>query len=169
MVTMNIQRLTKHLLYSHWHVRRVLPPGTMAAIAAAIRNVEQLHGGEIRFAVESALEPWSVIRGLTPRERAIEVFSKLRVWDTQHNNGVLIFVLLADRAVEIVADRGIHEREGAATWNAICRQIEAAFGRAEYQSGVLVGIEAVARTLGRHFPHQGAHINELPDEPVVLS
>jgi uncharacterized membrane protein len=96
----------------------------------------------------------------------MEVFSKLRVWDTQHNNGVLIFVLLADRAVEIVADRGIHECEGAATWNAICRQIEAAFARAQYQSGALVGIEAIARTLGRHFPHRGAHINELPDEPV---
>ena len=166
---MKTQRLAKHLLYSHWHVRRAFPPATMAAIAAAIRNVEQLHGGEIRFAVESALEPWALIRGLTPSERAIEVFSKLRVWDTQHNNGVLIYVLLADRAVEIVADRGIHEREGTATWNAICRQIEAAFAQAEYQSGALVGIEAVARTLGQHFPHRGAHINELPDEPVLLS
>lgn len=166
---MNIQRLTKHLLSSHWHLRRAFPPATVAAIAAAIRTAEQDHGGEIRFAVEDTLEPWALARGLTPRERAIDVFSKLRVWDTQHNNGVLIYVLLADRAVEIVADRGIHEREGAATWNAICRQIEAAFGRAEYQSGALVGIEAVARTLGRHFPRCGAHSNELPDEPVLLS
>lgn len=166
---MNIQRLTKHLLYSHWHVRRAFPPLTTDAIAAAIRNVEQLHGGEIRFAVESALEPWALMHGLTARERAIEVFSKLRVWDTQYNNGVLIYVLLADRAVEIVADRGIDQREGAASWSAICRQIEAAFAQAQYQSGALVGIEAVADTLGRHFPHRGPDTNELPDEPVLLS
>lgn len=165
---MNIQRLTKHLLTSHWRVRRAFPPTTMAAIAAAIRAVEQEYEGEIRFAVESALEPWALVRGLTPRERAIEVFSKLRVWDTQYNNGVLIYVLLADHAVEIVADRGIHALEGPATWRAICQQIEAAFGRAEYQIGAVAGIEAVARTLGRHFPHRRAGTNELPDEPVLL-
>lgn len=166
---MNIQRLTKHLLTSHWRVWRAFPPSTMATIAAAIRAAEQDHDGEIRFAVEDALEPWALVRGLTPRERAIEVFSQLRIWDTQHSNGVLIYVLLADHAVEIVADRGIHEREGAATWSAISRQLEAAFGRAEYQSGALVGIEAVAGTLGRHFPHRGPDTNELPDEPVLLS
>lgn len=166
---MNIRRLTKHLLYSHWHVRRAFPPVIMAAIAAAICAVERLHGGEISFAVEASLEPWALIRGLTPRERAIEVFSKLRVWDTQHNNGVLIYVLLAERAVEIVADRGIHTRAGAATWNAICQRIETAFARAEYRTGALLGIEAVARALAHHFPHRGVDTNELSDEPSVLS
>ncbi len=165
---MNIPRLTKHLLTSQWHLRRAFPKATISAIEAAIRTAEQGHDGEIRFAVEGALEPWALIHGKTPRERAIEVFSTLRVWDTQHNNGVLIYVLLADHAVEIVADRGIHAHEATATWNDICRQIEAAFGRAEYQSGAVAGIEAIARTLRQHFPKRASPSNELPDEPVLL-
>ncbi len=166
---MNLQRWTRHLLTPDWSVRRAFPRATMTAIAEAIRATESVHGGEIRFAVEAALEPWELMRGMTPRERAIDVFSELRVWDTQHNNGVLIYVLLADHAVEIVADRGIHAHEGTDTWSAICRQIEAAFGRADYRSGALLGVEAVARALKKHFPQRGGHPNELPDEPAVLS
>lgn len=165
---MNIQRLARHLLASHWRVRRAFPPATVAAIAAAIHAAEQGHDGEIRFAVEGALDPWALIRGQTPRERAIEVFSNLRVWDTQHNNGVLIYVLLADRAVEIVADRGIHAHEATTTWGAICRQIEAACGRSEHEAGATAGIDAVAQSLRRHFPRHGPRANELPDEPVLL-
>lgn len=165
---MNLQRLTKHLLTAHWNVRRAFPMATMTAIAEAIRSAERSHGGEIRFAVEASLDPWSVIRGLTPRERAIEVFSLLRVWDTQQNNGVLIYVLLADHAVEIVADRGIHTHEGEKTWSAICREVEAAFGRADYRVGAVLAIEAVAHALQRHFPHRSGRTNELPDEPALL-
>lgn len=165
---MNIQRLTKHLLSSHWHVRRAFPPSTMAAIAATIQAVEQDHDGEIRFAVESALEPWTLIRGLTPRERAIEVFSKLRVWDTQHNNGVLIYLLLADQDVEIVADRGIHAKVDSQEWEKICRKMETAFKQANYEEGVVSGIQAVTQHLVEHFPASGAGQNELPDKPVVL-
>jgi len=92
----------------------------------------------------------------------------LRVWDTEHNNGVLIYVLLADRAVEIVADRGIHAHEATATWSAICLQIEVACQRAEYEAGAKAGIEAVAQSLRRHFPRPDVQGNELPDEPVLL-
>jgi len=166
---MDMLRLTRHLLTPDWRVRHIFPRATMTAIAEAIRAAESGHGGEIRFAVEASLEPWALMRGMSPRERAIEVFSELRVWDTQHNNGVLIYVLLADHAVEIVADRGIHAHEGADTWSAICRQIETAFRQADYRAGALLGVEAVARALKQHFPHRGGHPNELPDEPAVLS
>lgn len=165
---MDIRRLARHLLTSHWRVRRAFPPATVAAIGAAIHAAEQGHAGEIRFAVEGALDPGSLIGGQTPRERAVDLFSQLRVWDTMHNNGVLIYVLLADRAVEIVADRGIHAHESATTWSAICRQIEAAFARRDYEAGAKAGIEAVAQSLRRHFPRRGVHGNELPDEPVLL-
>lgn len=165
---MDIGRLTRHLLASHWRVRRAFTPSIVAAIEAAIQAAEQGHDGEIRFAVEGALDPWSLIHGQTPRERAIEVFANLHVWDTHHNNGILIYVLLADRAVEIVADRGIHAHEASATWEAICRQIEADCARGDYEAGARAGIEAVANVLRRHFPRPDLHGNELPDKPVLL-
>lgn len=165
---MDWQRLGKHLLSSHGQVRRAFPPATMAAIGAAVGAVEQTHAGEIRFAVEDALDPWAVLRGQTARERAIEVFSTLRVWDTQHNTGVLIYVLLADHAVEIVADRGIDAQAGEATWSAICRRIEVAFAQSQYQAGALLAIDAVAEVLRQHFPQTSMPGNELPDEPVLL-
>ena len=167
-MTMDIGRFTRHLLASHWRVRRAFPPATVVNIAAAIQTGERGHDGEIRFAVEGALDPWSLIHGQTPRERAIEVFANLHVWDTHRNNGVLIYVLLADRAVEIFADRGIHTHEAPATWEAICRQVEAACGRGDHEAGAKSGIEAVANVLRRHFPRPDLHGNELPDEPVLL-
>jgi len=90
------------------------------------------------------------------------------VWDTQHNNGVLIYVLLADRAVEIIVDRGIHAHEGPETWRAICCQLEAAFQQDDYAAGAIAAIEAVAKVLHRHFPATAARINELPDAPALL-
>ena len=165
---MDLPRLLRHLLSTPWRVRRAFPAALLAEVEAAVAAAERSHGGEIRFAVEEALDPWSLLRGQTPRERAVEVFSQLRVWDTQDNNGVLIYVLLADHAVEILADRGIHAMAGADTWNAICRQIEAAFRRGDYRAGALAGIDAVARVLRHHFPRQGGDANELPDQPVLL-
>lgn len=165
---MDMQRFLRHLLSFQWRVRRAFPAAALDDMANAIRASEQRHEGEIRFVVEAALEPWALLRGLTPRERAIEVFSELRVWDTEYNNGVLIYVLFADHAVEIVADRGIHTQEAADTWDGICRQIETSFRRAAYRTGALEGIEAVANSLARHFPGRKPRANELPDEPVLL-
>jgi uncharacterized membrane protein len=99
----------------------------------------------------------------------VEVFSQLRVWDTERNNGVLIYVLLADHAVEIVADRGIHSKTGDETWQAICLDMQAEFSKSAFQSGALKGIAAVAEALGTHFPSSGVHINELADAPVLLT
>ena len=153
---------------THWKVNRAFPRNTLIAIEKAIQTSETAHVGEIRFAVEGALDGTPLFRGQSARERAIEVFSQLRVWDTEHNNGVLIYMLLADRDVEIVADRGIHTKVGSQEWEKICRMMEAVFKQANYEEGVITGIQAVAVHLVKHFPAYSAGRNELPDKPVVL-
>ncbi|MGH8447038.1 MAG: TPM domain-containing protein [Solimonas sp.] len=166
---MSLQRAWQHLTMSPWKVRRHFPPATLAAIEAAVKACESRHAGEIRFAVEGGLPLARVWAGLTPRDRAAEVFAQLRVWDTEHNNGVLIYVLLADRDVEIVADRGVGERRvPPAEWQACCRLIEAEFGAGRYAEGAAAGIEAVAAVLGRYPPDRPDFGNELPDTPVLL-
>lgn len=140
----------------------------MRAIEAAIKESETTHYGEIRFAVEAALDARSLLEGKGARDRAVEVFSQLRVWDTEHNNGVLIYLLLADRRVEIVADRGVHRDVGAQGWEEICREMEQQFRLGRFEEGVVVGIQAVARHLVRHYPASGKNENELPDKPVLL-
>jgi uncharacterized membrane protein len=162
---MDLKRIARHLFTFPGRVARAFPPATMAAIERAIREQEAQHAGEIRFAVEAALDVGPLLRGQAPRERALEVFSQLRVWDTAHNNGVLIYVLLADRHVEIVADRGIHAKTGP-QWEEICRAMEAELRQGNHEKAVTDAIRAVARHLARHFP--GGRVNELPDKPVVL-
>lgn len=166
---MDFKRFLKHLFFTDAQLRRAFAPATLQAIEQAIRSSEKLHSGEIQFAVEGALDAARLARGQTARERAIEVFSQLRVWDTERNNGVLIYVLLADRAVEVVADRGIHARAGSATWDAICRDMQAEFSRSAFQTGALHGIAAAASVITMHFPPDAADVNELPDAPVLLN
>ncbi len=165
---MKIKRFVKHLLMTRWQVTSAFPRDTLNAIEKAIKTSETAHVGEIRFAVEGALDGSPLFNGQSARERAIDVFSQLRVWDTQHNNGLLIYVLLADRAVEIVADRGIHDKVSSGEWNQVCRQMEAAFKQSNYEEGVVAGVQAVTRHLTAHFPATGRGENELPDAPVVL-
>ncbi|TXT20242.1 MAG: hypothetical protein FD134_2947 [Gallionellaceae bacterium] len=165
---MSLLRVMRHLSSGRAAVRRAFPPRALDAVERAIRETETRHDGQIRFAVEAALDLSPLLAGQSARERAIEVFSELRVWDTEHNNGVLIYLLLADRDVEIVADRGIHARLGAETWEAICREMEAAFRNGQFEAGVLAGIHAVGEHLARHFPARGDKSNEMPDRPVVL-
>jgi uncharacterized membrane protein len=165
---MNIKRITKHLLLSHWQVNRAFPRPTLLAIERAIKGSEAAHTGEIRFVVEGALDGTPLFKGQSARERAIDVFAQLRIWDTEHNNGVLIYLLLADRDVEIVADRGIHAKVASREWESICRNMEIAFKRAHYEGGVVSGIQAVTQHLMKHFPASGADLNELPDKPAVL-
>jgi uncharacterized membrane protein len=153
---------------TRWMVNRSFPGDTLVAIDRAIKASEALHRGEIRFAVEAALHIEPLLRGQSARERAIDVFSQLRIWDTEQNNGVLIYLLLADRDVEIVADRGIHGKVGEREWEGICRIMEAAFRQADYEGGVVRGIQEVTRHLAEHFPPIGDDRNELPDTPVVL-
>ncbi len=165
---MNIKRIVKHLLLTDGKVRRAFGSSTLNTIEAAIAAGETEHVGEIRFAVEGGLDGAPLFNGQSARERAIELFSQLRVWDTQQNTGVLIYVLLADRAVEIVADRGIHAKVDSQEWSKVCRQMEAAFGQSDFESGVVAGVQAVTRHLKQQFPSNSHDRNELPNQPVVL-
>ena len=165
---MGIKRIAKHLLAHHRRVRRLFPPQVLAAIEQAIKNGEATHSGQVRFVVEGALDGAPLFRDQPARERALDIFSHLRIWDTHHNNGVLIYLLLADRKVEIVADRGIDAKVGAAGWEKICKAMETDFKAGNFADGVIKGIAAVSRELAAHFPRQGAGPNELPDAPVVI-
>jgi uncharacterized membrane protein len=163
---MNFKRLLKHLLLPDWLLRRHFPAATLAAIERAIADSEVRHTGELRFVVEGALHPSQLLRGVSARERALEVFSALRVWDTEANNGVLIYLLLADRDVEIVADRGCNHSVSPAQWEAICQEMEQRFRRGEFEAGALAGIRLVDELLRRHFPASGDNPDELPNRPL---
>jgi uncharacterized membrane protein len=165
---MGIGRIGRHLIGHRWRVRKNFPPDVMATIERAIRAGESTHSGQVVFAVEGALDGVPLFRDQPARERALDVFAHLRIWDTARNNGVLIYLLLADRDVEIVADRGIHAKVGAAVWKAICAAMEAEFRQGRFETGILKGIEAVSRQLAEHFPRKEAGPNELPDAPVVI-
>jgi uncharacterized membrane protein len=165
---MSIKRIGKHLLQHRWRVRRIFPPQALAVIERAIKAGEQTHSGQVRFAVEGALDGKPLFKNQPARERALDIFSQLRIWDTAHNNGVLIYLLLADRDVEIIADRGIDAKVGAAGWEKICQSMETDFRAGNFAGGVIKGIQSVSQQLARYFPKHGAGPNELPDEPVVI-
>jgi len=165
---MGIGRIAKHLLHHHWWLRRYFPPNVLAAIEAAIKAGEATHAGQVRFVVEGALDGRPLFKNQPARERALDIFSQLRIWDTEHNNGVLIYLLLADRNVEIVADRGIDARVGKAGWEKICAAMEKEFRAGLFEHGVIRGIQEVSRLLAQHFPAHGGGRNELPDAPVVI-
>ncbi|HVN36327.1 MAG TPA: TPM domain-containing protein [Casimicrobiaceae bacterium] len=162
-------RFLRHLATDHGSVRRAFPDAALARIEALVGEGEKGHRGQVRFAVEPALALARVLSRVTPRERALEVFGLLRVWDTEENCGILVYLLLADRAVEIVADRGIHRRVGDAAWEAVCRKMEAAFRGGRFAEGVEAGLAEVNALLAEHYPREGGGAgNELPDRPVVL-
>jgi len=162
-------RMWRHIITDHHSLRRIFTLDALARIERVIVDTEKTHGGQVVFAVESALPLARVHHQVTPRERALEVFGLLRVWDTQHNNGVLIYLLLADHDVEIIADRGIAQVEGDAPWRAICADIERAAAAGRQVDGVIEGIRASAAVIARRFPYDAASArNELSDKPVIL-
>ena len=165
---MNMARIIRHLLQHHWRRRLAFPPATLAKIEQAIKAGEATHAAQLRFVVEGALDGAPLFRDQPARERALDVFSQLRVWDTAQNNGVLIYLLLADREVEIVADRGIDAKVGHEGWERICREMETDFRAGDFERGVIKGVEAVSRELATHFPKISGGPNELPDAPVVI-
>ncbi len=165
---MNIKRFLRHLATTQGQVNRAFPHAALNAIEHAIKTSETTHAGEVRFVVEGSLDGAPLFDGQTAKERALALFSQLRIWDTEHNTGVLIYLLLADRAVEIVADRGIHAKAGPRTWVAICHEMEAAFKAAKFEDGAVGGIRAVTRQLVEHFPAGARNANELPDKPLVI-
>ena len=165
---MSIRRIARHLVEHQWRAQRIFTPRVLADIEQAIRNGEATHCGQLRFVVEGALDGRPLFRNQPARERALDIFSHLRIWDTAHNNGVLIYLLLADRKVEIVADRGIDAKVGTAGWEATCRDMEADFRKGQFKTGVIKGIAAVSRELAKHFPPEAHPRNELPDKPIVI-
>ena len=164
----NFKRWFRHLFMPPRAWRRAFPRATLDAIEAAIRMSETRHGGEIRFAIENSLPGILAWRGMSGRERAIEMFSNLRVWDTEHNSGVLIYLLLADHDIEIVADRGIAARVDPAAWEAVAQTMEAAFRQGEFERGALAGVEQIGALLAAHFPPSGHNPDELANRPVIV-
>ncbi len=163
-----VARVFKHLFSSPWRVRTAFPRSTLDAIEAAIKASETRHGGELRFAIETTLPPLDVLRGMSSRHRAIEVFSQMRVWDTEENSGVLIYVLLAEHGLEIVVDRGLTRRVEQREWDAIALAMQAAYAKRQFVEGSVAGIEAITRLLELHFPPGVSNPNELPDRPTIL-
>ena len=169
---MPVGRLIRHAVATHWRTRMLFPSATLDAIEKAIARAERTHAGEIRFAIETALAPLHIVNGMAPRARALDVFAHLRVWDTEHNNGVLIYVQVADRDVEIVADRGFEGRVSPAEWAAVCRLMEEHFRAGRFEAGSIAGVDAIGSLLTRHFPPNlkaaSQSHNQLPDRPTLL-
>ncbi|MCW0370121.1 TPM domain-containing protein [Xanthomonas sacchari] len=161
-------RLVRHLFAPS--AQRLFPAASLERIGAAIAEGERLHNGQVMFAVESGLAPAQVLRGMAPRLRAEHAFAQLRTWDTEANNGVLIYLLLADHHIEIVADRGLHGRVDAAQWRQVCALIEREMRAGQPEQAVIAGVGAVSALLAAHFPAQPDQPgeNELPNLPQVL-
>lgn len=147
---------------------RRFPAASLARIGEAIAAGERLHGGEVVFAVEAGLPLGEVLRGQDPRDRAQEVFARLRVWDTEANNGVLLYLLLADHAIEIVADRGLAGRVADGEWTEVCRAVEAGIAAGGLEAAVIDGVGRISSLLAAQFPATGEGRDELPDRPVLL-
>jgi uncharacterized membrane protein len=165
---MELARFWRHVRMRPAKARRAFPEPVMEAIGREIAAQERTHRGEVVFVVEAELHAAQLWHGVTPRRRAREVFAQHGVWNTEENNGVLIYLLLADRAVEIVADRGIDARVAADEWAAICRAMRGEFAARRHAEGAIAGVRAVSALLARHFPATGPRRNELPDRPRLL-
>jgi uncharacterized membrane protein len=164
----NLDRLFRHLVYDDWNARRAFPAHVMAAIEREIAANERRHDGEVRFAIEASLPFRDLWVDESARERAIELFARLHVWDTERNTGVLIYLLLADRRVEIVADRGIHRKVGKQAWESICAGMQREFQAGRFEEGAILGVRAVSDLVAAHFPPRAENPNELPNTPLII-
>ncbi|WP_018291607.1 TPM domain-containing protein [Verrucomicrobium sp. 3C] len=149
-----IHRFLRHWMAGCRWAARDFPASSLVRLEAALDREKQTYDGEICFVVEPALDWWQLLHGVTPRDRAWELFGQLGVWDTEKNSGVLLYVLLADRSIELVADRAVHRLVGEARWQAICSGMEAEFRRGRFLEGSLEAIRAVAALLRQYFPVQ---------------
>jgi len=161
-------RIWRHLATTTAVAKRAFPDATLDAITAAVMTGEQTHRGEVRLVVEKSLPFAAAWDGITNRQRALAMFAECGVWDTEDNCGVLIYVNLAERKVDIVADRGIDRRIDAATWQAVCDTMTAGFAQGNFHDSTLAAIAQVNALLQMHFPANGSRPNELPDRPAML-
>lgn len=164
-----IRRLLRHLWLDAGDARRALDDAAMARLQARVQASEQGHSGEIRVVVESALPASYLWRGLPARARALSLFGKLGVWDTEHNNGVLVYLLLADQAIEIVADRGLTRHVPQAHWDRVLAGMQQAFRAGRFEDGLAEAVDRVDEVLRQHFPLSPGqrNPNELPDRPQL--
>jgi uncharacterized membrane protein len=161
-------RFWRHVAMTPGKARRAFPDATMDAIARAIAEGEKRHRGEVCFVVEAELTTAQLWRGLSARDRAREVFASQGVWNTEENNGVLVYVLLADHGVEIVADRGIDARVQASEWQGVVSAMHAHLRAGRHEEGALAGVDGVAELLARHYPDTGEGRNQIPDRPIMM-
>jgi uncharacterized membrane protein len=165
---MSVARAWRHALASLKPARRRLAVDALDRIEAEVVRAEASHAGEIRVVIEGALTAAQLWQGLAPRARALQIFAALGVWDTAANNGVLIYLLLADRSVEIIADRAIAALVPEADWLALCREVEQRCRGGDIGEACCQAVRGVAAVLSRHFPARGGSGNELPNQPVLL-
>ncbi|WP_457389425.1 TPM domain-containing protein [Roseateles sp. P5_E1] len=171
MARLSLQRFIRHRLWDEDDARRVLPPEALVRLQQRVADSEQRHSGEIRVCVEASLPLSYLWRDAPARERAVTMFAKLRVWDTEHNNGVLIYLLLAEHRIEIVADRALVRRVDAGRWQQLVQAMSEAFRAGRFEPGLVDAIAAVDALLVAHFPRDASaatpRLNELPDEPLL--
>mgnify|MGYP001766171735 CR=1 FL=1 len=162
---MKLSRLLRHRWLDDTDARRALGADALARLHARVQASETQHSGEIRISVEAGLPLSYLWRDLTARDRAVTLFGKLRVWDTEHNNGVLIYLLLAEHAIEIVADRGLARQVTPAQWEALIAGMREAFRAGRFEEGLAQAVDAVDALLRQHYPLQPGQVNpnELPD------
>jgi len=165
---MELCRALKHLLTPDFVALKPFPEAALDTIEQAITRSEQTHSGELRFALEGAMEPLDVLRGMRARDRALQLFASLRVWDTEQNSGVLVYLQMVDHRIEIVADRGINRKVAQSEWDAICRRMESAFRGGDFAAGALQAVTEITALLSRHFPPGDHNPDELPDRPVIV-
>jgi len=166
---LSLMRILRHRWMDESDTRKAIPPDLLERLARRVTASEKRHTGEVRIYAEAGLPMSYLWRSATPRERAVAMFGKLRVWDTEHNNGVLIYLLLAEHAIEIVADRGLARHVAPEEWRAIVARMGALLHEGRFEDGLTQALEEVSALLVRHFPADGgqANDNELPDEPVL--
>ena len=163
-----LSRWFKHAFMPPWCWRLSFSVETINAIEKAVKHSESQHSGELRFAIENSLAPGWVWHGMTARHRATDVFSNLRIWDTEENSGVLIYIQLADHEVHILADRGINKCVAQSEWDRIAQLMRHEFQQSRFREGSLQGIQEITQLLAKHFPANSENINELPNRPVII-
>ena len=164
-----ISRVFANIFEGWFQLSRRFPSTLLDEVADAVGSGEQTHAGEVRVVIEARLSPGAVLRGIDATTRARQLFAQLHVWDTEHNSGVLLYLLLAEHRIEIVVDRGMASRVDEAAWQAVCQSMREAFARKDWSGGLLYGIEQIHGLLREHFPSDGQpRLDELPDRPLLL-
>ncbi|MCX7999645.1 MAG: TPM domain-containing protein [Leptospiraceae bacterium] len=163
-----LKRILLNLFFPFWKFKKYFPKRALENIELVIQDSEKRHDGEIVFVVEAKFPLSFVFRKISSRDRAIELFSRFRVWDTEHNSGVLVYLLLSEKQIEIIADRGIAKKVSQKDWDSIIERMKSHFQKGHFEKGVILGIAEVTDILATHFPISQDKLNELSNKPIVM-